>query len=128
MAGEEREPRCIPLPNGSCASAGRSTNAGWPPGRKRPDERRITYNVRVYRTKVYKGSRVTTYKVRWKVGARSGSRARTAAQADSFRSSLLTAARNGEAFSLATGRPIAWERAKAAMTWYEFACTYADMK
>ena len=30
----------------------------------------ITYNARVYRTEVYKGSEVTTYKVRWKVGGR----------------------------------------------------------
>jgi len=53
---------------------------------------------------------------------------RTAAQADSFRSALLTAARKGEAFSLATGRPAAWERTKAETTWYEFACLYVDMK
>jgi hypothetical protein len=53
---------------------------------------------------------------------------RTAAQADSFRSALLTAARKGEAFSLATGRPAAWERRKSETTWYEFACAYVDMK
>jgi integrase len=53
---------------------------------------------------------------------------RSAAQADSFRSALLTAARRGEAFSLATGRPTAWEREKAATSWYEFAYTYVDMK
>ena len=28
----------------------------------------ITYDVRVYRTEVYKGAKVTTYWVRWKVG------------------------------------------------------------
>ena len=73
-----------------------------------------TYDARVYRTEVYKGSEVTTYKVRWKVGARLWKEGfRTAAQADSFRSALLTAARKGEAFSLATGRPTAWEREKA---------------
>src|SRR5450755_936670 len=65
-----------------------------------------TYDARVYRTEVYKGSEVTTYKVRWKVGARLWKEGfRNAAQADSFRSALLTAARKGEAFSLATGRP-----------------------
>jgi hypothetical protein len=53
---------------------------------------------------------------------------RTAAQADSFRSALLTATRKGEAFSLATGRPMAWERTKADISWYEFACAYVDMK
>jgi hypothetical protein len=29
-----------------------------------------TYDVRVYRTEVYKGSRVTTYKVRWNVSGK----------------------------------------------------------
>ena len=90
---------------------------------------RTTYDARVYRTEVYKGSEVTTYKVRWKVGGRLWRAGfRTAAQADSFRSALLTAARRGEAFSLATGRPTAWEREKGATSWYEFACTYVDMK
>jgi len=89
----------------------------------------ITYNARVYRTEVYKGSEVTTYKVRWKVGGRLWKEGfRIAAQADSFRSALMTAARKGEAFSVATGRPTAWERAKAETTSYEFACTYVDMK
>ena len=88
-----------------------------------------TFNVRVYRTEVYKGAEVTTYKVRWKVGARLWKEGfRNAAQADSFRSALLTAARKGDAFSLATGRPTAWERAKADISWYEFACAYVDMK
>jgi integrase len=88
-----------------------------------------TFDARVYRIEVYKGSEVTTYKVRWKVGGRLRKEGfRTAAQADSFRSALLTAARRGEAFSLTTGRPTAWEREKAATSWYEFACTYVDMK
>lgn len=88
-----------------------------------------TYDARVYQTEVYRGSEVTTYKVRWKVGARLWKQSfRNAAQADSFRSALLTAARKGEAFSLATGRPTAWEREKAKITWYEFACAYVDMK
>jgi integrase len=89
----------------------------------------ISYDARVYKSEVYRGSRVTTYKVRWKVGGKLWKEAfRTAAQADSFRSVLLTAARRGEAFSLATGRPTAWERNKAETTWYEFACRYVDMK
>jgi hypothetical protein len=88
-----------------------------------------TFDARVYRTEVYKGRRVTTHWVRWKVGARLWKEPfRTAAQADSFRSALLTAARKGEAFSIATGRPVAWERATAETGWYEFACAYADMK
>lgn len=90
---------------------------------------RTTYDVRVYRTEVYKGVKVTTYRVRWKAGKREWRQGfRTAAQADIFRSALLTAARHGEGFSLATGRPKAWEHEKAETTWYEFACTYVDMK
>jgi len=58
-----------------------------------------TYDVRVYRTEVYKGRAVTTHRVRWKVGAKLCKEGfRTAAQADSFRSALLTAARKGETF------------------------------
>jgi integrase len=88
-----------------------------------------TYDARVYRTEVYKGKAVTSYYVRWKVGGKLWREGfRTAAQADSFRSALLTAARKGEAFSLASGRPAAWERTKADTTWYEFACSYVDMK
>jgi hypothetical protein len=76
-----------------------------------------TYNARVYRTEVYKGSELTTYWVRWKVGGRLWKEGfRTAAQADSFRSALVTAARHGEAFNTTTGRPNAWERTKAATT------------
>jgi integrase len=88
-----------------------------------------TFDVRVYRTEVYRGVKVTTHRVRWKVGSQQWREGfRTAAQADSFRSALMTATRKGEAFSLATGRPMAWERAKADMSWYEFACAYVDMK
>lgn len=88
-----------------------------------------TYNVRVYKTDVYKGKTVTTYYVRWKVGARDWKEPfRNSAQADSFRSALLTAARNGEAFSITTGQPVTWQRAATDMSWYDFACAYADMK
>ena len=66
-----------------------------------------TYDVRTYRTEVYKGVKVTTYRVRWKTGHRLWREGfRNAALADSFRSSLLTAVRKGEAFSLTTGRPV----------------------
>ncbi len=89
----------------------------------------VTYDVRVYKTEVYRGKRVTTYKVRWKVGQRSWKAPfRTAAQADSFRSGLLSAARRGEAFTATTGRPISWERDEPGMSWYEFACAYVTAK
>jgi len=70
-----------------------------------------TYDIRVYRTDMYKGVKVTTYRVRWKTGHRLWREGfRSAALADSFRSSLLTAARKGEAFSLTTGQPVSWSR------------------
>lgn len=88
-----------------------------------------TYDVRVYKTEVYKGKNVTTYWVRWKTEhLRWKEPFRKAAQADSFRSSLLTAARNGEAFSLDTGRPISWTREKSSLTWYTFTLSYVDTK
>jgi integrase len=88
-----------------------------------------TFDARVYQTEVYKGRQVTTYWVRWRVAGKLWKEPfRTVAQADSFRSSLLTAARKGEAFSVATGRPVTWEREKTATGWYEFACAYADLK
>jgi site-specific recombinase XerC len=88
-----------------------------------------TYDVRVYRTEVYKGARVTTYKVRWKTGHRAWKEGfRNAALADSFRSSLLTAARKGEAFSLTTGRPVSWRRDESTLTWYTLTLDYAAAK
>jgi hypothetical protein len=75
------------------------------------------YDVRVYRTEVYKGATVTTYRVRWKVGDQVRRKSfRNAAQADSFRSSPVAAARDGEAFSLSAGRPVAWQRRESSMS------------
>ncbi len=89
----------------------------------------ITYDVRVYRIEVYKGAKVTSYRVRWKAGHRLWRESfRNAALADSFRSSLLTAARRGEAFSLSTGRPLSWKRDEPSITWYELALDYAAAK
>ena len=88
-----------------------------------------TYDVRVYRTEVYKGATVSTYKVRWKTDRRLWKKGfRNAALADSFRSSLLTAARKGEAFSLRTGRPVSWERNESAVTWYALTLDYSAAK
>jgi integrase len=91
-----------------------------------------TYDVRVYKTLVYRGARVTTYSVRWKVDDRRWRETfRVAAQADSFRSELLAATRKGEAFSAETGRPTSWLRqasGETGLSWYEFARIYAAAK
>lgn len=88
-----------------------------------------TYDVRVYKSETYKGKNVTTYKVRWKTGRKTWKASfRNAAQADSFRSSLLTAARNGEAFSIATGRPVLWKRNESSTSWYALVLSYTATK
>ncbi|HEY0475644.1 MAG TPA: hypothetical protein VGD34_28435, partial [Kribbella sp.] len=48
--------------------------------------------------------------------------------ADSDRSKLISAVRNGEAFDTVTGRPVSETPAKGEMGFYDFACKYADMK
>lgn len=89
----------------------------------------ITYDVRIYKMEVYNGARVTTYTVRWKVGPKPWKEPfRNKAQADSFEAELRAAAKKGEAFSLTTGRPVAWQREDNDMSWYAFACKYVDMK
>lgn len=88
-----------------------------------------TYDVRVYKTEVYRGARVSSYRVRWKTGGQDWRRSfRNAGQADVFRAELLAAARKGEAFNVATGEPVAWQRDEPGMSWYDFVCAYVDMK
>ena len=91
-----------------------------------------TYNVRVYKTEIYRGKKVTTYYVRWKVDGQEWREPfRHSGQADSFRSKLVTAAKDGEAFSVTTGRPIAWERDESkepSISWYALALDYTAAK
>jgi integrase len=88
-----------------------------------------TYDVRIYKTEVYRGARVSSYRVRWKTGQQDWRRTfRNAAQADVFRAELLAAARKGEAFNPATGEPVSWQRVEAGVSWYDFTCAYVDMK
>lgn len=90
----------------------------------------ITYDVRIWKTEIYKGKKVTTYKVRWKTGDAPPWKEpfRNAAQAESFRSELVIAARKGEAFRLSDGRPVSWGRQENSMSWYDFCVAYVDMK
>jgi integrase len=89
----------------------------------------LTYDVRVWKTEVYRGTKVTTYTVRWVVGNKPWRRSfRTAAQADSFRAELTAAARRGEAFAARTGLPASWQREELGTRWYDFTCAYLDMK
>jgi len=84
----------------------------------------ISYDVRIWAIEIYRGTKVTTYTVRWKVGPRRWRRSfRIVAQADSFRAELMAAARRGEAFAIETGLPTSWRRDNLAVSWYDFTCS-----
>ncbi|GGS61439.1 tyrosine-type recombinase/integrase [Actinokineospora fastidiosa] len=88
-----------------------------------------SYDVRIYKTDVYKGKRTTTYNVRWSVGGRRFKEPfKTTALAESFRSELVAAARKGEAFRVEDGQPVSAARASKETPWFTLACDFADMK
>lgn len=91
-----------------------------------------TYDVRVYKTEVRKNKagKVTSYRVQWATAGKLWKKTfQKSAQADTYRSNLITAAREGEPFSLLTGEPVKWNRTEQPeMSWYEFACKFADFK
>lgn len=88
-----------------------------------------TFDVRVYKTEVYHGKKHNTYYVRWRVAGRDFKEPfRLDAQADSFRSELVSAARKGEAFYVVTGLPVSMNRPMPNMAWYKAACAYVDAK
>ncbi|APU20148.1 tyrosine-type recombinase/integrase [Actinoalloteichus sp. GBA129-24] len=90
---------------------------------------KTTFDVRFWKTEVYKGVKTTTFTVRWIVGGRAWKEPfRARALADSFRSELVTAARKGEAFSVDTGRPVSMSRTENEMSWWDFSIAYVDMK
>ncbi|MFZ3594630.1 tyrosine-type recombinase/integrase [Streptomyces sp. BH104] len=86
-----------------------------------------TYKVKVWKTAVYRGAKVTTYTVRWTLdGEEFRAPFGTSALADSFRSSLVTATRQGEAFNRESGLPVSHETGASAINWYDFAVQFAD--
>src|SRR4051794_10376816 len=92
-------------------------------------ERETTLDVRVWGVKKREGARGTTYRVRWIVAGHEWHDSFPhRRQADGFRSELVSAIRRGEPFDLATGRPGSSAPEVAAVTWFELACDYVDMK
>ncbi|SES20543.1 tyrosine-type recombinase/integrase [Actinokineospora terrae] len=89
-----------------------------------------TFKVRIWTTEVWKGKTTTTYTVRWKVATKRCKESfKTSTLAESFRSQLVTAAKQGEAFNVITGLPVSMTRKEVvSMSWYAFACRYVDMK
>src|SRR5450759_213324 len=89
----------------------------------------LTYDVKIWTTRVYKGKRGNRYIVRWEEANKERARTHTTKKlAESFRSSLISAARQGFAFDVATGQPEHMTRPLATVTWYEHAMAFVDMK
>ncbi|MEO3853647.1 tyrosine-type recombinase/integrase [Acrocarpospora sp. B8E8] len=90
-----------------------------------------TFRVRIYKTEKRKNVKgvITSYRVLWKVGDEIWKESFSkAALADAFRSKLVTAASEGEAFSVSSGRPVSWHREESSVSWYAFTLSYADVK
>src|SRR3954453_15347480 len=87
-----------------------------------------SYDVRIFKVEARKGTRGTTYRLRWIVGGkRFGNSFATARLADSFRSVLMQASSKGEAFDLATGRPMSEiTAARADRLWVQLAREFID--
>jgi integrase len=99
-----------------------------------PARRQLTYDVRIWKTRVVKGAKRTSYQVRWNVAGKVWYETfQTRALADSHESKLKVAAREGEAFDTSCGLPLSLvpgepEEETKPVSWYEFACSYVDMK
>lgn len=88
-----------------------------------------SYDVRIWKTEVYRGKKRDSYRVRWTVdGAPFKESFRLSAQAESFRSQLVTAAKQGEAFSTLTGLPVSMMRVQNDLSWFDFCVRYVDHK
>ena len=71
---------------------------------------------------------VVAHRVPWTLDGKQWKKSfSVAAQAASFRSELMAAARKGEVFDLDTGLPTSWSRLEA-MTWYVLTLRYTDVK
>jgi integrase len=76
-----------------------------------------------------KKGRKRIHGVRWVVAGKSFSKwFEYEAQADSYRSKLIRAARQGEGFDIETGMPESTAREQQAVTWFDLACRFVDLK
>lgn len=88
-----------------------------------------TYDVRIYRIQTNRNQRGTSYTVRWQIAGRRYSRTfTTKALAESFRSKLIVAQREGVAFDETTGLPQPMARELNSRSWYEHAVAFVAMK
>jgi integrase len=94
-----------------------------------------TYDVRVWSIQEHQGKdrktgrARTTHRLRWVVAGRVFSDSfQTKALAESFRSRLITAQREGIAFDEPTGLPEPMARELNSRSWYDHAAAFVDMK
>ncbi|NYI99575.1 integrase [Nocardioides thalensis] len=90
-----------------------------------------SFDVRIWKTETYARKSGKGYRVPWRVETKRFSRAfQTASLAESFRASLVTAARKGEAFIVESGVPLsmASQTAGPPLTWFEHAMDFMDAK
>lgn len=89
-----------------------------------------SYDVRVLAIEKRPGKLRTSYRVEWRLQRtrRFKRQFRTRALAESFRSKLVVSARDGVGFDVESGLPVTMLRSTDEMVWYEFACSYVDMK
>jgi integrase len=90
-----------------------------------------SYEVRIWNIKTRKnsGGKVTSYGVRWSVRGDQFYRSfKVRAQADGFRSDLISAQRRGEPFDVSTGVPATLSQTDTDISWFDFTCRYVDMK
>ncbi len=89
----------------------------------------ISYDVRIQGITVYSGSRGKTHTIRWTVaGQRFRKPFATKALAESYRSKLLIAQREGVAFDTASGLPEPMARKLNTRSWLSHAMAFVDMK
>ncbi len=89
-------------------------------------DERSTFDVRVWAVSKRTRRDGPKYRVRWMVAGKECTFP-TRALADSFRSDLISGTQRGEAFVIATGRPMSWKRPEVVtISWYDHACAYVD--
>ena len=96
-------------------------------------KRDLTYDVRIWSIRMVSGAKGRTYQARWTVAGKVRyATFATKALAVSHEAKLKTAMREGEAFDVATGLPRSMsgdaKNQEREVSWYEFACSYVDMK
>jgi integrase len=93
--------------------------------------RQVSYDVRLWSTRTVKSAKGRKYQLRWTVAGQTHyATFATKALADGHEAKLRTAAKEGEAFDVETGLPVSQLVADRdrQVSWYEFACSYVDMK